>query len=99
AQKKVLFDKIYRHYDQSLDGKVIAVWGLAFKPNTDDIREAPALILIEALLAAGAKVQVYDPEAMKETRKLLKDKVTWAEDVYGAVKGADAIALVTEWNA
>ncbi|UAY54751.1 UDP-glucose dehydrogenase family protein [Arachidicoccus terrestris] len=99
AQKKVLFDKINRHYDQSLEGKTIAVWGLAFKPNTDDMREAPALVLIEALLASGAKVQVYDPEAMKEARKVLSDKVKWAEDVYDSVKGADAIALITEWNA
>lgn len=99
AQKKILFDKISRHYDETLEGKTIAVWGLAFKPNTDDIREAPALILIEALIAAGAKVQVYDPEAMKEAQKVLQDKVSWAEDVYDSVKGADAIALVTEWNA
>lgn len=99
AQKKVLFGKINRHYDQSLEGKTIAVWGLAFKPNTDDIREAPALVLIDALLASGAKVQVYDPEAMKEARKILSDKVKWAEDVYDSVRGADAIALVTEWNA
>ena len=99
AQKKVIFDKISRHYDQSLTGKIIAVWGLAFKPNTDDIREAPALILIESLLAAGARVQVYDPEAMKEAQKQLTDRVTWAEDVYDTVRGADAIALITEWNA
>jgi len=99
AQKKILFDKISRHYDEMLEGKTIAVWGLAFKPNTDDIREAPALILIEALIAAGAKVQVYDPEAMKEAQKVLQSKVSWAEDVYDSVKDADAIALVTEWNA
>jgi UDPglucose 6-dehydrogenase len=99
AQKQILFDKIQRHYDQNLKGRTIAVWGLAFKPNTDDIREAPALVLIESLLQAGAKVQVYDPEAMKESQKLLQDKVIWAEDVYDCVKEADAIALVTEWNA
>lgn len=98
-QKKIIFDKINRHYDNNLKGKTIAVWGLAFKPNTDDIREAPALVLIESLLAAGAKVQVYDPEAMKEARKLLGDRVAWAEDVYDCVKNADAVALVTEWNA
>ena len=98
-QKKIIFDKINRHYDNNLKGKTIAVWGLAFKPNTDDIREAPALLLIESLLAAGAKVQVYDPEAMKEARKLLGDRVAWAEDVYDCVKNADAVALVTEWNA
>lgn len=98
-QKKIIFDKINRHYDNNLKGKTIAVWGLAFKPNTDDIREAPALVLIESLLAAGAKVQVYDPEAMKEAHKLLGDRVAWAEDVYDCVKNADAVALVTEWNA
>lgn len=99
AQKKIIFDKINRHYDQALQGRTIAVWGLAFKPNTDDIREAPAFVLIDSLLAAGATMKVYDPEAMKEAHKLLGDKVVWAEDVYDSVKGADAIALVTEWNA
>lgn len=98
-QKKVLFDKIYRHYDQDLKGKSFAVWGLSFKPNTDDIREAPALILIEALLAAGAQVRVYDPQAMNEARKLLQDQVHWGEDVYDSVKDTDGIALITEWNA
>ncbi|HTN39015.1 MAG TPA: UDP-glucose/GDP-mannose dehydrogenase family protein [Arachidicoccus sp.] len=99
AQKKVLFDKINRHFDQALKGKTIAVWGLAFKPNTDDIREAPAFVLIDALLAAGAIVKVFDPEAMAEARKVLGDAVYWAEDVYGTVENADAIALITEWNA
>jgi len=99
AQKQILFDKINRHYDQNLNDKTVAVWGLAFKPNTDDIREAPALVLIASLLEAGAKVQVYDPEAMKEAQKVLGDKVSWAEDVYSSVKNADAVALVTEWNA
>lgn len=99
AQKKVLFDKINRHFAHTLKGKTIAVWGLAFKPNTDDIREAPAFVLIDALLAAGAIVKVFDPEAMAEARKVLGDTVYWAEDVYGTVENADAIALITEWNA
>ena len=99
AQKNVLFDKINRHFDGELAGKTVAVWGLAFKPNTDDIREAPALVLIESLLKAGAKVQVFDPEAISEGKKVLADKVLWASDVYEAAKGTDAIALVTEWNA
>lgn len=99
AQKKVLFDKINRHFAHALKGKIIAVWGLAFKPNTDDIREAPAFVLIDALLAAGAIVKVFDPEAMAEARKVLGEAVYWAEDVYGTVENADAIALITEWNA
>ena len=99
AQKNVLFDKIRRHFDGDLQDKTIAVWGLAFKPNTDDIREAPALVLIDSLLKAGAKVQVYDPEATAEGQKLLGSSVVWAKDVYEAAAGADAIALVTEWNA
>ena len=99
AQKNVLFDKIQRHFDGQLQGKSIAVWGLAFKPNTDDIREAPALVLIDSLLKAGAKVQVYDPEATAEGMKVLGSSVIWARDVYEAAAAADAIALVTEWNA
>lgn len=97
-QKKVLFDKISRHFDGNLEGKTIAVWGLSFKPNTDDMREAPSLVLIEQLLAAGAKVQVHDPVAMNEARKELGESVLWGKDVYETAAGADAIALVTEWN-
>jgi UDPglucose 6-dehydrogenase len=97
-QKKVLFDKISRHFDGSLEGKTIAVWGLSFKPNTDDMREAPSLVLIEQLLAAGAKVQVHDPVAMNEAKKELGEQVIWGKDVYETAAGADAIALVTEWN-
>ena len=97
-QKKVLFDKISRHFDGNLEGKTIAVWGLSFKPNTDDMREAPSLVLIEQLLAAGAKVQVHDPVAMNEASKELGESVLWGKDVYETAAGADAIALVTEWN-
>lgn len=98
-QKKILFDKIFRHFDGDLQGKTIAVWGLAFKPNTDDIREAPAFKLIDELIAHGAKVRVFDPEAMSASKKILGDKVVWADDVYGTLTNASAIALVTEWNA
>ncbi len=82
----------------SLKGKRIAVWGLAFKPRTDDMREAPAVPLINGILAAGASVQAYDPEAMIVARGIFGSKVTFAENSYGALKGADALAIVTEWN-
>jgi UDPglucose 6-dehydrogenase len=82
----------------TLKGKVIAVWGLAFKPKTDDMREAPAIPLIETLLQAGATVQVYDPEAMAIANKLFGNRVTFADANYAALKGADGLAIVTEWN-
>lgn len=97
-QKNVLFEKINRHFADELAGKTIAVWGLSFKPDTDDMREAPSLVLISQLLAAGALVKVHDPIAMSEAKKDLGDTVTWCEDVYETVAGADAIALVTEWR-
>jgi len=97
-QKKVLFTKIRSHFGDDLTGKTFAIWGLSFKPNTDDMREAPALVLIEALLEAGAKVQAYDPVAMKEAKHHLGYKVFYAEDTISAVKDADALLLVTEWN-
>jgi len=96
-QKTVLFEKMLAHFG-SLKGKAVAVWGLAFKPRTDDMREAPAVPLIEALLAAGAKVRVFDPEAMEQGRRVFADRVTYAKSPYDAVKHADALALVTEWN-
>ena len=82
----------------SLKGKRIALWGLAFKPRTDDMREAPAVPLINGILAAGATVHAYDPEAMTVARGLFGSKVTFAENSYAALKGADALAIVTEWN-
>jgi UDPglucose 6-dehydrogenase len=82
----------------SLKGKRIAIWGLAFKPRTDDMREAPAVPLISGILAAGAAVQAYDPEAMTVARGIFGSKVTFAESSYSALKGADALAIVTEWN-
>jgi UDPglucose 6-dehydrogenase len=96
-QKSVLAGRMERHFG-SLKGRTIAVWGLAFKPRTDDMREAPALVLIERLLALGAKVQVFDPAAMAVAKKLLGGKVIYASKSYAALSGADALAVVTEWN-
>ncbi len=96
-QKEVLFGKIAAHFGGQLAGKTLAVWGLAFKPRTDDIREAPALTLVNALLAAGASVRVHDPEAMENVRALYGDKLHYADKPYGALEGADGLAIVTEW--
>ena len=76
----------------------LAVWGLAFKPRTDDVREAPALVLIDSLLSGGASVRVHDPEALANVRALYGDKLTYCDRPYGALEGADALAIVTEWN-
>ncbi len=97
-QKSILFPRILNHFGGSLQGKTIAVWGLAFKPRTDDIREAPALVLIEKLLAAKAKIRAFDPEAMDNVRKLIGDKIVFAANSYDAADGADALVLCTEWN-
>jgi UDPglucose 6-dehydrogenase len=97
AQKTRLFSKMRAHFG-SLKGKVVGVWGLAFKPKTDDMREAPSVVLIEALLAAGAKVQAYDPEASRAAKGLFGRRVTLASGDYDALKGADCLAIVTEWN-
>jgi UDPglucose 6-dehydrogenase len=97
-QKKVLFEKLCRRFPDGLKGKTIAVWGLAFKPNTDDMREAPSIVLIENLLAAGANVVAYDPEAMKEARKIFAEKIVYGKKAYEVVEGADALVIVTEWN-
>jgi UDPglucose 6-dehydrogenase len=96
-QKLRLLDKMQKHFG-SLKGKRIAVWGLAFKPRTDDMREAPAVPLIRGLLDAGATVKAYDPEAMKIARSIFGSKIAYAETSYAALTGADALALVTEWN-
>jgi UDPglucose 6-dehydrogenase len=95
-QKRLLFEKLRRHLG-SLKDTVIAVWGLAFKAETDDVRESPALVLIEELLAAGAKVQVHDPAAMESAARHLGNRVTYARQGYDALAGADALAIVTEW--
>lgn len=97
-QKKVVFQKIKKHFKNQLEGKTIAVWGLSYKPNTDDMREAPSLVVIEKLLAEKVSVRVYDPIAMEGAKAILKDKVIWCSDLYDAAKQADAIALITEWN-
>jgi len=97
SQKGRLFAKIKKHFG-GLKGKTIALWGLAFKPRTDDMREAPSIPLIEALISAGATVQAYDPEAMKAARALFGSKITYASSNYDALKGADCLAIVTEWN-
>jgi len=96
-QKVRLFGKMQQHFG-SLKGKRIGIWGLAFKPKTDDMREAPAVPLIEAILEAGATVTAYDPEAMKVAKGIFGTRVTFADKSYDAVAGADALALVTEWN-
>jgi UDPglucose 6-dehydrogenase len=97
-QKRVLVRKMEAHFGSSLKGKTIAVWGLAFKPKTDDMREAPAVPIIDALLARGAKVVAYDPEAIKVAKGIFGSKVTFAGKNYDALKGADALAVVTEWQ-
>jgi UDPglucose 6-dehydrogenase len=97
TQKTRLMDNLNGYFKNDLKGKTIAMWGLAFKPNTDDIREAPALYNIEALLAAGAKVQAYDPEAMENVKGVLGDKITYVENLNDALKGADALMIMTEW--
>jgi UDPglucose 6-dehydrogenase len=97
-QKLHLLPKIKNYFKGNLKGKHFAIWGLAFKPNTDDIREAPALYLIDALLAEGATVSTFDPEAMPNVRGLIGDKITYAENQYDALTGADALIIATEWN-
>jgi UDPglucose 6-dehydrogenase len=97
-QKLHLVPKIRRFFQNNLRGKHFALWGLAFKPNTDDIREAPALYMIEALIKEGATVSVFDPEAMNNVRNLIGNKVTYVESQYDALEGADALIIATEWN-
>lgn len=96
-QKSVLFEKLER-IEGDLQGKTIAIWGLSFKPDTDDMREAPSLVVIEKLLKAGARVKAFDPIAMEESRRRIGDKIEYAEDMYDAVIDADALLLVTEWT-
>ena len=96
AQKQALLPKIDAHYG-SIEGKTVALWGLAFKPNTDDIREAPALEMIDVLMARGAKVQAYDPEAMANVKEIMGDKVSFSEGAYEALEGADFLVIATEW--
>lgn len=97
-QKLHLIPKIKEHFKGDLRGKHFALWGLAFKPNTDDIREAPALYMIDALLAAGATITAFDPEAMANVKQIVGDKIKFAESQYEALQGADALLIATEWN-
>ena len=97
-QKSILFDKLMKHYGRNIQGKTIAIWGLSFKPETDDMREAPALVLIKLLLNAGAIVKVYDPIATDECKRIIGDKVIYSKDKYDATVDADALMLVTEWK-
>ncbi|GAB2664080.1 UDP-glucose/GDP-mannose dehydrogenase family protein [Flavihumibacter cheonanensis] len=97
-QKTHLLPKIRRYFGNDLKGKKFALWGLAFKPNTDDIREAPALYIIEALLKEGASVTAFDPEAVRNVKQALGDKISYAENQYDALQDADALVIATEWN-
>ncbi len=97
-QKTIIVPKIKNYFKNDLKGKRIAIWGLAFKPDTDDIREAPALYVIEELLQAGASISAYDPEAMNNVRNVLGDKITYAMDEYDALRDADALLIATEWS-
>lgn len=97
-QRERFFGTISTHFGGNLKGKKVALWGLAFKPNTDDIREAPALYIIDELLAAGASVNAYDPEAMKNVKQIYGDKVNFMKDEYEALNGADFLVIATEWN-
>ena len=98
AQKSIVYRKLRNHFGGDIKGKKVALWGLAFKPETDDMREAPALVVIDRLLADGAEVTVFDPIAIDECHRRIGDKVTYANDMYSAVEGADALLLVTEWK-
>lgn len=98
TQKGILFDKLMRYFNGDIKGKQIAMWGLAFKPETDDMREAPALVLIDKLTEAGAQVKAYDPIAMNECKRRIGDKISYASDMYDAVLDADALLMVTEWK-
>jgi len=98
VQKQVLFNKIYHYFSKNIAGKTIAVWGLSFKPGTDDMRESPSLTIIAGLIAHGAKVIAYDPVAMDEARRILGEKIRYANDMYDALVDADALALITEWS-
>ena len=96
-QKSVLFNKIIQHFGEDLSGKTFAMWGLAFKPKTDDMREAPSLVIIEKILKAGGKVKAYDPVAIKEAKHILGDTIEYCKDDYESLNNADALLLVTEW--
>ena len=93
-----MIPKLKAYFNNELQGKKIALWGLAFKPNTDDIRDAPALYLIDSLLAAGATVAAFDPEAMRNVKQVVGEKITYVESQYEALQDADALLIATEWS-
>ncbi|MBK9736164.1 MAG: UDP-glucose/GDP-mannose dehydrogenase family protein [Saprospiraceae bacterium] len=97
-QKEVLSNKILKYFDGNIAGKTIGIWGLAFKPNTDDIREAPALTIIKNLLENGAKIKAYDPEAMENVKQIFGEKIEFCKNEYEAINEVDALAIITEWN-
>jgi UDPglucose 6-dehydrogenase len=97
-QKEILADKVMALYGKSLRGKTFALWGLSFKPNTDDMREAPSIVIINRLMKQGAKIRVYDPVAIPEAKKIFGTKVVYGKRSYDILKGADALIIVTEWN-
>jgi len=97
AQKEVLFNKVRTHFNNDLKGKTFALWGLSFKPKTDDMREAPSLVIIEKLLKAGASIVAYDPVAMHEAKRILGDTISYCTDMYDTLNRADALLVVTEW--
>ena len=98
TQKSIVFEKVNKLFNNDLKGKIVAVWGLAFKPDTDDMREAPALVVIDKLVKAGAIVKVYDPIAMDECKRRIGNQVEYAKDMYDVVVDADALLLITEWK-
>lgn len=98
AQKHVLFRKIRHHFGDEIHGMTLGIWGLAFKPRTDDIREAPALVLVEELMSAGVSLRLHDPEAMANVRQIMGNKVVYSDRPYGVLEGADGLAIVTEWQ-
>ena len=97
-QREVLAERVIAHFGGNVAGRTLAVWGLAFKANTDDVREAPSHIIIQILLDAGARIVAYDPEATETTRAVLGDRITYASEAYAALEGADALLVCTEWN-
>jgi UDPglucose 6-dehydrogenase len=97
-QKEILFHKLRKHFNDDLAGKKVALWGLAFKPETDDMREAPSLVLIDLLLKTGCRVVAYDPVAIPEAKRRIGDRIHYAKDIYEAVDGVDALLIVTEWK-
>ncbi len=97
-QKAILYHKVDQYFNGDLKGKTVAIWGLSFKPETDDMREAPSLVLIDRFLQAGCKIKAYDPQAMKEAKRRLGDKIELADDAYKAIEGADCLVIVTEWH-